>query len=124
MRTSMRLPVQSPGNTVSVNVSQFTPSTQVLSPLCVPPTAVPFHESGPEAGWIEPDVGFAARIRKIDSPHPKLITTNTTKEIERFLLIIRVLFGYESNQDTGPVPTWANFRVFTKKVEAAVTDRC
>ena len=61
---SIRFPaaVQSAGVplTVNVKVSQFTPSTQELSPLAAPvPMAVPVQETGELAGPSDPDTGVA-----------------------------------------------------------------
>src|SRR6185503_11450177 len=77
----MLLPVQSVGRppTVSVNVSQLTPSTQVPSPFEVPPTAVPFHIIGGDAGEIVPLPGLAARERRTETkinPETSAITGN------------------------------------------------
>src|SRR3982074_1243550 len=85
----MRLPDQSVGVpvTVTVKVSQFTPSTQVPSPLFVPPAAVPTHEIGAEFTEIVPVVGLAAPIRKTEIVHSKLITAKPTNNVQRFLLI-------------------------------------
>src|SRR5688500_13856505 len=65
----MLLPAQSAGvpPTVSVNVSQLTPSTHVASPFEVPPTAVPSHINGGDAGEIVPLPGLAARERRTET---------------------------------------------------------
>ena len=90
----MRLPVQSAGvpETVNVKVSQLTPSTHVPSPLFVPPAAVPVQETGDEVGVIIPEVGLAARMRRIDNPQVKLINTKTKNNIQRVRFISFPLF--------------------------------
>src|SRR5438477_13123508 len=54
---------------VSTNVSQFTPSTQVLSSTEVPPAAVPAQFTfGPPALSV-PALGVAERKRAVKSPN-------------------------------------------------------
>src|SRR5689334_6262126 len=55
--------------TLSVKVSQLTPSWQASSPPSTsgalrapPPTPVPVHASGAELGVIVPEAGFEARL--------------------------------------------------------------
>jgi hypothetical protein len=48
---------------------------------------VPVHETGPEFGDIDPEVGFDAR-RKIDNPHTKLTVTKSVTKIQRLELIV------------------------------------
>lgn len=55
-------PVQSVGapERVRVKVSQFTPSTQVLSSMEAPPAALPFQITAAPPGESVPEVGAAA----------------------------------------------------------------
>src|SRR3954452_24254807 len=90
----MRLPIQSAGVpcTVIVKVSQFTPSTQVISPVAeTPPAAVPSHASGGEPVEIVPEVGLAARLLKTAKPQASAATSSATannRRARRFFIII------------------------------------
>src|SRR5438067_13615571 len=55
-------------NRVSVNVSQFTPSTQVLSSSEPPPTAVPTQFSCGPPGLTVPEAGVAESKRAVKRP--------------------------------------------------------
>src|SRR6476620_4553873 len=54
-------------DSVSVNVSQFTPSTQVLSSAEPPPTAVPTQFTCGPLGLSVPDAGCAECKRAVNS---------------------------------------------------------
>src|SRR5947208_5787190 len=56
-------------NRVSVNVSQFTPSTQVLSSSEPPPTAVPTQFRAGPPGLSVPELGCAECNRAVKSPN-------------------------------------------------------
>src|SRR6266478_151949 len=56
-------------NRVSVNVSQFTPSTQVLSSSEPPPAAVPTQFRAGPPGLSVPELGIAECKRAVNSPH-------------------------------------------------------
>src|SRR5204863_277333 len=56
-------------NRVSVNVSQFTPSTQVLSSSEPPPTAVPSQLRAGPPGLSVPELGCAECNRAVKSPN-------------------------------------------------------
>src|SRR5881394_4079599 len=77
-------------DTVGVNVSQFTPSTQVLSPLETPPAAVAVQVTGCELGVIVPEVGLAAPSRITLSRQMKLATKNPPAKIHRIFFIERL----------------------------------
>src|SRR5437016_961997 len=47
---------------VRVKVSQFTPSTHVVSLAEAPPDAVPSQVNGAEVGVTDPEFGFAAKV--------------------------------------------------------------
>jgi hypothetical protein len=76
-------------DTVNVNVSQFTPSTQVPSPFEAPPAAVVFQTTGCDDGVIVPDVGLAAPSRITFNRQTKLATKNPPAKIHRILFIER-----------------------------------
>src|SRR5437764_12121556 len=59
---------------VSTKVSQFTPSTQVLSSSEPPPTAVPTQFTAGPPGLSVPELGCAERTPVVNSP-------NTTRKI-------------------------------------------
>src|SRR5205814_6426806 len=92
IETLIFFPAQSDGapDTVSVNVSQFTPSTQVLSPLETPPAAVAVQVTGCEVGVIVPEVGLAAPSRITLSRQMKLATKNPPAKIHRIFFIERL----------------------------------
>src|SRR5438093_7882413 len=54
---------------VSMNVSQFTPSTQVLSSSEPPPTAVPTQFSCGPPGLTVPEAGVAESKRAVKRPN-------------------------------------------------------
>src|SRR5688572_5134255 len=100
----MLWPTQSAGvpPTVSVNVSQLTPSTHVASPFEVPPTAVPSHITGGDAGEIVPAPGLAARERKNETKIRPPIRAMTGKDQNQralrprsFSNILRLLHAFE-----------------------------
>src|SRR3954468_15732561 len=75
--TLISLPVQSErGSTVRGNVSQFTPSTQVASPLEVPPVAVPFQASAGPVAVAVPAAGLAARAGQLKRKRPDIVNAS------------------------------------------------
>src|SRR6266478_4556018 len=64
-------PVQLVGvpDKVRVNVSQFTPSTQVLSSSDPPPAAVPAQFTAGPPGFNVPEAGIAECKRDVNSPN-------------------------------------------------------
>src|SRR3954462_5248929 len=106
----MRLPVHWAGVpcTVIVKVSQFTPSTQVTSPVAeTPPAAVPSHASGGELVDIAPEVGFAAPLLKTAMLHATAAASSATASDQRvrevFILSIRVVLRLRL-QNVRPAP--------------------
>jgi hypothetical protein len=80
------------------NVSQLTPSTHVVSPLFVPPTAVPFHVNGSEFGAMFPLVGPAARVRTADIRHARLSAKSAINRVQRCLVIEALLLADVNSQ--------------------------
>src|SRR5881394_552740 len=105
-------------DTVGVNVSQFTPSTQVLSPLETPPAAVAVQVTGCEVGVIVPEVGLAAPSRITLSRRMKLATKNPPAKIHRIFFIER-LPGVESDAGSS-VAASAPRECFRSSVDAAL----
>jgi hypothetical protein len=68
-------------------VSQFTPSTHVLSPLETPPAASAFHVTGSEEGVIMPDVGLAAPSRITAVKQRTLATKKLPAKIQRIVFM-------------------------------------